>query len=807
METPTVIEERSLSLLEFPKVLQRLASFTSFPASYQLALSLKMHRDYEELVEDQALAVEAVKLLDIRSSTSLAGMHDLRDLAEKAARGGILSVEDLIIVLSSTRMADSLRNVLLSYDTRVPRTASLAENIRPLAAMVKTLEDSINPRGEIRDSASPLLGALRRDIRYAHDALQSRLTSIVNSSRTKPMLQEPIITQRSGRYVVPVKADFRGEFKGVVHDVSASGATLFMEPLEVVDLANRWREAQLQEEREVERVLRELSQIVGEEGRSIRSNVETLAKIDLALAKARYCAEMRGTFPKLQPPASGGSNVKDGVGPMYLNLVNARHPLLRGRVVPFSLELGRHFFVLVITGPNTGGKTVTLKSIGLLSIMALTAMPIPANDGSVVPFFDSIYADIGDEQSIEQSLSTFSAHMVNIIKVLEAATSSSLVLFDELGAGTDPQDGSALARAILSYFLDKKVTTVVTTHHGDLKNFAQSEPGAANASMEFDPETFAPTYRLSVGLPGRSNAIAIAQRLGMPNNILSEARSYQPASQVQADELLAEIQSERTKVAEVLASAEERFRQAEDKMQNARRELQEIDESRTAIYDMARIEAEEALREVRVALRSAAQEIDRAIRETSRERLLEASRQLETAETAMEKLFIPVRRSTERAGPAVKGPVSVGSRVWVPKLRQYGEVIGLPTGEGEVEVQVGPLKLRAPIDELEGTGEVASRTPLASRYPRPLPVPPSGAETELHLRGMRVEEALNKMDSFIHDSYLAGARQVRIVHGKGTGTMRRAVREILVKHPLVKSIGTAAANDGGEGVTVVELAE
>ncbi len=806
MDTSATVEARALEVLEFPKVLQRLASFTSFPASYQLSLSLTMHRDYQEMVEDQALAKEAVRLLEIRPATSLTGMHDIRDISEKAAIGGILSVEELGLVLGSTKMADSLKNILLSYATRVPRMSHLAEGLRPLTPMVRALEDSISPRGEIRDSASPLLGALRRDIRHAHDALQGRLNSLVSSSRTKPMLQEPIITQRAGRYVVPVKAEFRGEFKGVVHDVSASGATLFMEPLEVVDLANRWREAQLQEEREVERVLRELSQIVGEEARSIRINVDTLAKIDVALAKARYCAEIRGTFPTLAPRVDK-EDVKAAAGPMHLKLVNARHPLLRGRVVPFSLDLGRDFFVLVITGPNTGGKTVTLKSIGLLSVMALSALPIPANDGSVIPFFDGVYADIGDEQSIEQSLSTFSSHMVNIIKIMETATSSSLVLFDELGAGTDPQDGAALARAILSHLLDKRVTTVVTTHHGDLKNFAQSEPGVANASMEFNTETFAPTYHLSVGLPGRSNAIAIAQRLGMPQAVLAEARSYQPASQIQADELLAEIQSERTRISETLSRAEERFRQAEHEMENARMELQEIEESRTAIFDVARIEAEEALREVRVALRSAVQEIDRAIRETSRERLLEASRQLEMAETVMEKLSIPVRSSAERTGPSVKGPVSVGSRVWVPKLRQYGEVIGHPTGEGEVEVQVGPLKLRAPMDELEGTGEVTSRTPLASRYPRPLPVPPSGAETELHLRGMRVEEALNMMDSFIHDAYVAGARQVRIVHGKGTGTMRRAVREILVRHPLVKSIGTAAVNDGGEGVTAVELAE
>ncbi|MCX6023115.1 MAG: Smr/MutS family protein, partial [Chloroflexi bacterium] len=642
----------------------------------------------------------------------------------------------------------------------------------------------IGSRGEIRDHASPLLHEFRRTVRETHDRLVDRLHHLVGSQRAKTVLQEGIITQRHGRYVVPVKSDFKGEFRGVVHDVSSSGATLFMEPLETLDLGNAWREAQLLEEREVERILRRLAGMVGERYEQVVTNVECLARLDLNLAMARYEQRFRGSFPELAPLTPEPRSAADGrrlPRARRLKLVDARHPLLTGHVVPISVEIAGDVSQIVITGPNTGGKTVALKTMGLLSIMALCGMPLPAAEGTVIPAFESIFADIGDEQSIEQSLSTFSSHLGNIINILREVQDGSLVLLDELGAGTDPEEGSALARSLLSDLLERGAMTVATTHHSELKAFAHGTPGIRNASVEFDVETLSPTYHLTVGLPGRSNAIAIAQRLGLPEQIVSGARLLLSPAQLQVEELLTDLKRER------------------DQASALRHELQ-----------IAEIDADQARREAQRVLMEAQAERSRMIqqaREQVTDELHDMQRRLRRAQNEME--MIPAPSSTE--GPPSLAELRPGVMVLVRGLGQQGEVLNMPNADGEVDVAIGMFKAKVRADQLERIGR---RSAASQGLPPPITVGPAwtvrlppveNPGNELHLRGLTVDAAIETMDKYLHDAYLAGQRSVRLIHGKGTGALRRAVRDKLGDHPLVRAFTSGEQSEGGDGVTVAEL--
>lgn len=774
------MDEKSLINLEFPKIRERLAAHTAYPPARELALSLRPTPDFGEAEAALALTREATRLLDARPEFNIGEAADIRPIIERAERGGVLDPPALLDVVRTLAACRRVREELTARAAAYPRLAAIAAGIHRLEGLRREIEQVIGPRAEVRDEASPRLAQLRAQRQEVQEQITRTLQGLIESPVGRQALQEGVITLRNGRFVVPVRADQRGAVPGLIQDVSARGATLFVEPLAVVELNNLYRELGLEEEREVGRLLRRLSGRVGRLGGALRENVARLAEIELALAKARFGQALRGTIPALVRWEEARPDPDLPAPRPYLKLAGARHPLLTGRVVPIDIWLGGQFTALVITGPNTGGKTVTLKTVGLLALMAQAGLPIPAEPGSCLPVFDGIYADIGDEQSIEQSLSTFSSHLTNIIGFFGRATDRSLVLLDELGAGTDPTEGAALARAILDHLVRRRVSTIVTSHAHTLKVYAQATPGVENASVEFDPETLAPTYRLAIGVPGRSNAFAIAARLGLDPEILDAARKHLSEGEAETDRLLGALQAEKRRL-------EGLRRQLEAELGRLRAKEAELEAERQALQ-AARAEV---LAEVR---RQAEAEVERLLAEAAAPAADPAERQRRLRELR--------RRVRElgRGGPPPADRFKPGDPVRVPGLFGLGQVVEL-AGEKAV-VAVGPLRVEVPRSRL---------TPADARVPAGPPVelaagPAAPPPAEIHLRGLTVDEALGRLESYLDEAYLAGVESVRVVHGRGTGTLRRAVREFLGRHPLVSSFRPAEEFAGGDGVTVVELA-
>ncbi|UCH87335.1 MAG: endonuclease MutS2 [Dehalococcoidia bacterium] len=789
---------KTLTTLEFDKVLARLARHTSFSAGRALALALLPSTDYAEVVDRQRITAEARRLLEMQPNLSLGGAHDVRPQVQKAALAGVLEPSELLDIQSTLSLAASLRNTIHRLGIQgLPLLSALAEGLADLSPLAAEISRCINPRSELVDTASPMLSEFRRQTRIAHDRLTAKLQHILSSQKGRQAAQEPIVTLRDGRYVIPITAEMRGHLQGIVHDVSSSGATVFLEPLEAVELGNAWRELQLEEQREVERILRALSDRVGQAAAEIETTVQTIAELDLALAKAKLGEALAcNELPYLSDDQPWLAH-----GPAELRLVNARHPLLTGKVVPISIWVGDSYSIVLITGPNTGGKTVALKTVGLLTLMAQAGLPIPADLGSRIPVFGAVHADIGDEQSIEQSLSTFSSHVGNIIHILSEAKRNTLVLLDELGAGTDPSEGTALAQAILQHLLDVEATTVATTHHGQLKLFAHTTPGIVNASVEFDLETLAPTYRLSIGLPGQSNALAIADRLGMPADVLQRAREHIAPDRQELESLLAEIQRERQQAADAARAEQIARREAEAIRAGLAEKLIAVDAEHDRTIEKTRLEMERELQQTRASLRTAAKEIARAEREAAAaaaKEALEAARQkVEAVEERVEK--VKRKRRRRRKGPLP--PIAVGDRLWLRDLSQPAEALGPPDEHGELAVRLGAFHGKINVKEIESVDKAEEVPTVATSLPPSEPPPP-----ELEVRGMTIDEALPLIDQHLDAAFRAGLPQVRIVHGRGTGTLRRAIRDALSEHPLVKSISTPPLKEGGEGVTLVEVA-
>ena len=800
------MDEKTLNTLEFDKVLTRLARHASFSAGRELALALRPSTDYDEVLRNQRLTAEARRLREMQPRSGLGGVHDVRQLANKANLGGILEPSELLEVAGTLAAGRALKEAVLRLGgppgNKLPLLADIAGQITDLAEAAGEIFRCITPRAEVADNASPTLAVIRRDLRTVHDRLYAKLQELLSSSETRGAIQEPIITLRDGRYVIPIKVEARSQVQGIVHDVSASGATIFVEPLATVELGNNWRETQADEQREVERVLKRLSALIGRSAHAIGVNIESLAEIDLAFAKAAFAEELGAT----ELPYDGESQPWLVRAPEVLHAVNARHPLLPGEAVPISLSVGGTYSVLLITGPNTGGKTVALKTVGLLSAMAQSGLPVPADAGSRLPVFASVHADIGDEQSIEQSLSTFSSHMTNIIAILESAGPNSLVLLDELGAGTDPDEGSALARAIVERLLETGCLTVATTHHGELKVFAHTTTGVMNASVEFDVETLAPTYRISIGLPGSSNALAIAERLGLPREIVEVARGSIEPERAHAESLLAEIQRERSAAedarrAELLARKE-----AEEIRLGLEEKLDAIEEEREQILANARAEAEEELARVRQLLAHAGRRIERQKPEAAAEKVAAAEA---VAETLKPPPPSPRRRRRKGGDLILPEEIQPGDIVWVRGLGRFGEALSSPDAKGEVEIRLGSLHSKVPLKKVEKVQRLAKS---ASKAHAPVIVggsvtpPPPSVSMELEIRGRLVDEVLPDLDKYLDDAFRAGLPWVRIVHGKGTGALARAVRHMLSSHPLVKDYAVAPREEGGEGVTIAHLA-
>jgi DNA mismatch repair protein MutS2 len=779
---------RSTVLLEFPAVRARLAEATSFAPSRHLAETLEPSADPVIVARGLDETDQMRSLLEERPGVGIGGAHDIGPAIERAARGGRLEPGQFLAIAdtldATSRLATSLA------DERRPLLRDLGRELHALPALRSTLARSFDPVGELLDTASPRLGGLRAAVRIAYDRLRRRLDALVGAELGSA-LQEPIVTLRNGRYVVPVKAEARGRVKGIVHDASGSGQTLFIEPLVVVELGNAWREAQVAETEEIARILDELSAFVAANAADLRETLGALARFDLWAAKAALSSEM------------GGSRAET-VERFEVELLSARHPGLMGRVVPIDIRLGDGYTALVVTGPNTGGKTVTLRTLGLLSLMHQSGLHVPASPGSRLPVWRDVFADIGDEQSIAQSLSTFSGHLRSIIRIVESAGPGTLVLLDELGAGTDPTEGSALAQALLDFFIRAGALVAATTHYAELKAYAHTTTGVRNAAVEFDLETLSPTYRLTIGLPGGSQAFAIAERLGLAEAIVDDARSRLTESQRTFEATLAAIRTTEGETSDALDRARaaelrsvEQLRIAEEERRRARRERDEA-------VRAARAAAERIVEDLRV-------EVDQARHALERETL--------TA-TALEQAIGQAEANLERlpAAEPVPEPEPVEPRTWRLGDRARsrsggweGRIAALERGGRRATLEAGGMRVTVDVDDLvlAAGGEVPSAAgPSAAPNTNASALRLDRARhvaSSLDLRGARVEEALEALGRYLDDAGLAGLNKVMIIHGMGTGALRDAVRAEASSHPLVRSLRPGERGEGGDGATIVEL--
>lgn len=794
-----MISEKTITVLELHKILEQLAKHTNFSAGGDLAYELVPSTNLEDAQIWQRETAEARDLFENQTSVSLGGAFDVRDIALSAQRGIMIDAQTLLNIRTTLRRGTTTKRTIGRMNNLYPLLAELVEEVEDCQPVQDAIVNAIDDNGEVKDSASARLAIIRRDLKIAFDKLQSKLNRIITSSKSQ-YLQESIITMRSGRYVIPLKADYKGKIQGVIHDSSSSGATLFIEPLDTVELNNQWRELQLQEEKEIRRILLALSELVGEHSEGIVRTVEVLAYFDLVLAKARLANEMNAVQPVLVPFAEKATNANHPGSTVHYK--DARHPLLSGNVVPIDVEFDEDTWVLVITGPNTGGKTVALKTIGLLTLMAQCGLGVPAEEAQL-SVFEGVFADIGDEQSIEQSLSTFSAHMTNTINILHECDENSLVILDEVGAGTDPAEGSALARAILSTLRDRRVTTMVTTHHPELKIYSVETPGVRNASVEFDLETLAPTYRLIIGLPGRSNALAIASRLGLDAAIIENARGMVATEDLVADDLLDEIHRTRETIRKQHEEIMRLREELEAQRDSLRARLDTIEDERRDVINSARRHAEDELTDFRKEIRRLRNEMRTAglPLETLRAVQMAAEKIAEYGLKPIE----PLPDSPERPDFDFR----LGDTVWLETLNAEGTITEL--SDNEAAVQVGSLRVRAGLDELQKRS-ASQRRAMQRGHVRKyqsdaLPMPKvESPGLELDLRGQRVESALERLEQYVDAAYTSGLPFARIIHGKGTGALRKAVRERVEMHPLISKVETAHPNEGGDGVTVIHMA-
>ena len=806
-----MIDQKSLSILEFNKIRQLVAGYSGFSGGHDLAMAIMPTTDLQQAREWQAETREAAALIQSDSAVSIGGARDVRRAADNAMRGFILTADDLLAIQATIVAGRNLRRQLLRVDDRAPHLAAIAVLIEECRGIVSAVTAAIDERGDILDTASLRLGKIRHEQRAVHGRIQEKLQRILNSTMAQ-FLQEPIITQRSGRYVIPVRADAKGRLKGIVHDQSGSGATLWIEPLGTVDLNNEYRSLLLDEQEEIQRILRELSDLVGEQGDPVKRVVERIAELDLIFSRARYALVTDAVEPQFvawreeeQPQPPRHANERAKWTPPSRNphpgstvwIKAARHPLLDPRsVVPTNLTLDEDTFIVLITGPNTGGKTVSLKTLGLMVAMAQSGLHLPANEARL-SVFDNIFADIGDEQSIEQSLSTFSSHMTNIVRILEKVDQRSLVLLDELGSGTDPSEGAALAQAVVNFLRDKGATTLVATHYPELKIYASQTPGATNASLLFDLETLSPTYEMTIGLPGRSNAFAIARRLGLDETILDDAMRQVGADSHQAEDMLDSIYTLREKMEAEEAQTRQALREAEVERERLRMRLAEVELERERIVEETRQEMkrqielfQEEIRRARSKLRDAA----------SLSAVKKLSKQVTELEVEQQAILLPEPSAPIEPTRSKHKTLQIGDIVQIRSLNIKGEVVSL--GKNEALVAAGRLQMRAGYDDLDFRERPSAERQLESV--RPMHPSPG---IELDIRGVRVEDGIERLNRYLDSAFLARLPFVRIIHGKGTGRLREAVRQALSASKQVRSWEEGKDGEGGPGVTVAHLVE
>ncbi len=799
--TDNKFDSKSLTMLEYPQVIDALASYTEFSVSERLARSLHPYTDPDVIRYKLELVTEGRRLLSVNDSIRLGGCIDADPLLAIAEKSGVLEGEVIHRLAYMLSIGRDLGRSLKYHAAEYPKLAKLADGLTPPKGLIETINNTVTDRGEVLDSASDKLASIRREIHNAYNRLLGRLEKMLRDPKYQPMIQDAVITQRGGRYVIPLKAECKGQIKSIIHDQSASGATIFVEPLAVVDANNAYQELQLAERDEVHRILRVLSEQIADSAQEIRTVNETLAEIDFVLAGAKYADDLDANEPIL-------AEKRHKTGNPVIRLYGARHPLLpKEKAVPIDVVLEEDKFVVIITGPNTGGKTVSLKTVGLMVLMTQSGLHIPAESGSELSPFTNVFADIGDEQSIEQSLSTFSGHMTNQIRILNRAGGKTLMLLDELGSGTDPQEGSALARAIMQFITDHHIPCFAATHFSDLKLFAQSTEGVTNASMEFDLKTLRPTYHLTIGLPGRSNALLIAKKLGLNEEILQNAQKTIDPADMNADNLLDEIRRQYDAARKARSHADRMRSLAENNQRELQKRLDLIEDEREKILRESQEALEDEVRELREELTRIRRTMNKA--KAPAEEVKQLSRDLKAAEKT-------VRKSGDKALKKAANlpedrPLKAGDKVRVRSLGTESLAVISAVDGDEAEIRLGALRMRVPLRELSRKNEEESPEESAATAVETKAARVSGEifhaspGVEIDLRGLDSQDMSDRLEKYLDDAALAGLPYVRIIHGKGTGVLRRTARKMLLNHPHVKYIESGQDNEGGDGVTIAHL--
>ncbi len=786
------MNEKTYRVLEYNKILDLLSAEAASTITKNVIDKMKPELDVFLIKELLAETTEAVSVIMRKGALPLGSFYDIKNSIYQADKGSTLTMKQLLEILYNLHVTRNAASFLKSDLPELPIIKGLAE----VLSIQKRLEDDIDrcilSEDEMADSASPELKSIRRNIQRQNEAIRAKINQILNSSENRTMLQDSIVTMRQGRYVVPVKQEHKAKFSGIVHDQSSTGATLFIEPQAIVNLNNELRELELAEKIEIERILAELTAFVADVKDELLNNQDILLKLDFIFAKGKLSVKLKGSEPEIN--TQGVLRIKDG-----------RHPLIaKDKVVPISIGIGHKYNTLVITGPNTGGKTVTLKTVGLFVLMAQSGLHVPAGSGTEMPVFRKVFADIGDEQSIEQSLSTFSSHMKNIVDIVENSGKETLILLDELGAGTDPTEGAALAISILEHLYDKGTKTIATTHYTELKKYAIATRGVENASMEFDVETLSPTYRLTIGTPGKSNAFEISQKLGLKPVIIKHAKGMLEKGDIEFEEVITSIEKDKKTAEEERDEAIHINLEMKKQKEQFDREKAKLEEQKEKILSKAREEARDMVREAK----ELADQVQRELRDleknknsTDRNRRYEETRRKirESSDKYREKFV-----TAENPNPVRAEELRIGDRVKVLSLDQKGNLLTLPDVRNEVMVQVGLLKINVNLDNIakiqDGSAKKDSKT---SRYGSLYRSKVQNIMPSINVRGSLLDDALMDVDKYLDDAYIAGLKEVTIIHGRGEGILREGIHQLVKRHKHVSKYRKGAYNEGGDGVTVV----
>ncbi|MFG6119027.1 MULTISPECIES: endonuclease MutS2 [Thalassobacillus] len=780
------MNQRVFHVLEYKKIIDQLTAHAASSLGKNRALALKPSTELDEVKQWQNETDEAAQVIRLHGSVPLGGIFDIKPSIKRTIIGGVLSPLECLDVASTIYGGKQIKRFIEQMEEpEAPILRKLVDGIEPLGELERNIRGCIDDHGHVMDGASEKLRTIRSRIRTYESRVRDKMDNYTKSK--SKMLSDAIVTIRNERYVLPVKQEYRGAIGGIVHDQSASGATLFIEPQAIVDLNNQLQEAKVQEKHEIDRILKELSEAIAADESFLYQNVELLEQIDFMFARAKLGHSMKAAMPAMND---------QGV----IKMKQARHPLIdKEEVVANDIELGESFTSIVITGPNTGGKTVTLKLVGLCTLMAQSGLQVPALDGCEMAVFENVFADIGDEQSIEQNLSTFSSHMTNIVDILKQVNDRTLVLFDELGAGTDPQEGAALAMSILDEVVSRNARVIATTHYPELKAYGYNREGVINASVEFDIQTLQPTYRLLIGVPGRSNAFEISRRLGLDEQVIETAKGHVGSDSKSVENMIASLEASTRGADRDYEEAEKVLQQAQELHEELQKKWTQFEDKREQLYQRAEQKAEKAVERAR----AEAEEIVSELRNRKQQADFKEHEWIEARKTLEDARPELADRKQKEKKPVSKGErkLKSGDEVKVLSLNQTGTIIDV-ISDNEFQVQVGIMKVKVKRKDLE---YIKSEQPLKEKPMATVKGKGYHVKTELDLRGERYEEALHRLEKYVDDAILAGYPQVSIIHGKGTGALRNGVKSFADRHPSVKSHRSGGMNEGGGGVTVLEL--